>query len=77
MNAEPRAIAVASDGHTYVTQFRSSSAGLVTKLATATLTKVADIELEVDTEAVDTEARARGRPNYLTHVAVSPDGRTA
>ncbi len=75
VNAEPRAIAVAADGHTYVTRFRSGSAGLVTKLVTATLAKVADIALDVDAETVDSDHRARGRPNYLTHVALSPDGR--
>ena len=77
VNAEPRGIAVTGDGHAYVTRFRSTTAGLVTKLDAETLERVADIPLAVDAETVDAEDRARGRPNYLTQVVVSPDGRTA
>ena len=77
VNGDPRGIAVAGDGHAYVTRLRSTTAGLVTKLNSTTLEKVADIALQVDADTVDAEDRARGRPNYLTQIAISPDGRTA
>ena len=77
VNAEPRGIAVTGDGHAYVTRFRSTTAGRVTQLRTDTLAAAAEIALAVDAATVDAEDRARGRPNYLTQVVVSPDGRTA
>ena len=78
VNAEPRGIAVTGDGaHAYVTRLRSTAAGLVTKVDAATLAKISDIELRVDTTGVDSEDRARGKPNYLTQIVISPDGRTA
>ncbi|MCY4431679.1 MAG: hypothetical protein OXC11_14985, partial [Rhodospirillales bacterium] len=78
MNAEPRGIAITADGaHAYITRLRSTSAGLVTKIDASTLATVSDIALQVDTTTVDAEDRARGKPNYLTQVVISPDGRTA
>ena len=78
VNAEPRGIAITADGaHAYVTRLRSTNAGLVTKIDTSTLTRVSSIALEVDSTTVDAEDRARGKPNYLTQVVLSPDGRTA
>ena len=78
VNSEPRGIAISSDGaHAYVTRLRSTAAGLVTKIRVSTLARVSDIALRVDDTTVDAEDRARGKPNYLTHVAISPDGRTA
>ncbi len=77
VSPEPRGIAVAADGHAYVTHFRSTSAGIVSKINSRTLATVKRIELSVDSTTVDGEDRARGRPNYLTQVVVSPDGGTA
>ena len=78
VNAEPRGIAIAADGtHAYVTRLRSTAAGLVNKIDTSTLAAVSDIALEVDSTTTDAEDRARGKPNYLTQVVISPDGRTA
>ncbi|MYE06676.1 MAG: PKD domain-containing protein, partial [Chloroflexi bacterium] len=78
VNAEPRGIAISGDGaHAYVTRLRSPATGLVTKISVPTLARVSDIALAVDDTTVDGEDRARGKPNYLTHVAISPDGRTA
>lgn len=75
-----RGIAVAADSkQAWVTRFRSRPdggtlyhVGLVEKLAlwrTATL--------RVDSTTVDAENRARGVPNYLHQVVISPDGRRA
>ena len=78
VNAEPRGIAITGDGsHAYVTRLRSTAAGVVTKISASTLATDSDIELRVDTTTVDAEDRARGKPNYLTQVVISPDGRTA
>ena len=78
VNAEPRGIAITADGaHAYVTRLRSTAAGLVSKIDARTLSKVSDIALQVDTTTVDDEDRSRGKPNYLTQVVLSPDGRTA
>ena len=78
VNAEPRGIAIAADGaHAYVTRLRSTTAGLVTKIDAGTLSRVSDIALDVDSTTVDAQSRARGKPNYLTQVVVSPDGRVA
>ncbi len=77
VGAAPRGIAVAADGHAYVTHFRPASTGIVSKINATTLATVKQIALPVDRTIVDGEDRARGRPNYLTHVAVSPDGGTA
>ena len=77
VNGQPRGIAVSADGQAYVTRLRSTSAGLVTKVDSATLATVAEIELAADTTTVDDEAQARGRPNYLNQIVVSPDGGTA
>ena len=78
VNAEPRGIAITGDGaHAYVTRLRSTTAGLVTKIDASTLAKISDISLRVDDTGVDSEDRARGKPNYLTQIVISPDGRTA
>ena len=78
VNAEPRGIAISHDGaHAYVTRMRSTGAGLVTKIDALTLTNLSSISLQVDRTTVDAENRARGKPNYLTQFAISPDGRTA
>ncbi len=78
VNAEPRGIAISHDGaHAYVTRMRSTGAGLVTKIDALTLTNLSSISLQVDRTTVDAENRARGKPNYLTQIAISPDGRTA
>ena len=78
VNAEPRGLAITGDGaDAYVTRLRSTSAGLVTRIDASTLASISDISLRVDSTTVDAESRARGRPNYLTQIVISPDGRTA
>ena len=78
VNAEPRGLAITGDGaHAYVTRLRSTAAGLVTKIDASTLASATAIAMAVDSTTVDAQNRARGRPNYLTQVAISPDGRTA
>ena len=78
VNAEPRGIAVSGDGaHAYVTRLRSTTAGLVTRINASTLAILYDIVLRVDTTRVDAEDGARGKPNYLTQIVISPDGLTA
>ena len=78
VNAEPRGIAISGDGtHAYVTRMRSTAAGLVTRIDASTLAGPAHITLQVDRTTTDAAHRARGKPNYLSQVVISPDGRTA
>ena len=78
VNAEPHGLAITGDGaHAYVTRLRSTAAGLVTRIDASTLASATAIAMAVDSTTVDAQNRARGRPNYLTQVAISPDGRTA
>jgi YVTN family beta-propeller protein len=76
---QPRGIAVSHDGKdVYVTRFISADAGgEVVKVAAATMQVAARILLKTDTETVDSDQRARGVPNYLFSVALTPDGRQA
>ncbi len=75
----PRGIAVSHDGKdVYVTRFISPDAGgEVVKVAGDTMTVASRIVLRLDTETLDSDLRARGLPNYLFSVAITPDGRQA
>jgi DNA-binding beta-propeller fold protein YncE len=75
----PRGVAVSYDGKdVYVTRFISPDAGgEVVKVAASSMTVATRIVLALDTETIDGDQKARGVPNYLFSIAVSPDGRTA
>lgn len=84
VNAEPRGIAVDSDSRlAYITQLRTtmdsnSSAGAeVTRVDLLTLNVEQRLRLTNDSSTQDGEDRARGVPNYLNQVVISPDGRRA
>jgi DNA-binding beta-propeller fold protein YncE/cytochrome c peroxidase/mono/diheme cytochrome c family protein len=75
----PRGIAVSHDGKdVYVTRFISPDAGgEVVKVDAAAMTVATRILLKLDKETEDSDQRARGLPNYLFSVALTPDGRQA
>lgn len=75
----PRGVAVSHDGReVYVTRFISPNAGgEVVKVTAPTLQVEKRILLRLDTETEDNPQRARGVPNYLFAVALTPDGRQA
>jgi DNA-binding beta-propeller fold protein YncE len=75
----PRGIAVSHDGNdVYVTRFVSPDAGgEVVKIQATTMTVVTRILLPIDSETEDSDLQARGLPNYLFSVALTPDGRQA
>ena len=75
----PRGIAVSHDGKdVYVTRFISpDTGGEVVKVDAAAMTVATRIVLKLDTETVDSDQQARGLPNYLFSVALTPDGRQA
>jgi MYXO-CTERM domain-containing protein len=75
----PRGVAITHDGaKAYVTRFTSpNEGGEVIKVDTATLTVEKRILLPLDSETVDSDQQARGLPNYLFAVALTPDGRQA
>ncbi len=71
-----RGIAVnAGSQMAYVTRFRSTATGgQLHRVNLGTMTASPAVALQVDTTTVDDESRARGVPNYLSQVVVSPDG---
>ena len=75
----PRGIAVSHDGKDiYVTRFISpDTGGEVVKVDAAAMTVATRILLKLDKETEDNDQRARGVPNYLFSVALTPDGRQA
>ncbi len=75
----PRGIAVSHDGKdVYVTRFISpDTGGEVVKVDAAAMTVATRILLKLDKETEDNDQRARGVPNYLFSVALTPDGRQA
>jgi len=79
VGGRPRGVAVSHDGlDVYVTRFVSAdAAGEVVKVAAASMTVSARIALSLDSETVDSDLQARGLPNYLFSVALTPDGRQA
>ena len=78
LGATPRAIAVSSDGtRILVTRFLSpDSQGEVLDIDAGTFTLSGTIGLAIDL-GPDTEDGGRGLPNYLTGLAISPDGASA
>ena len=79
LSGDTRGIAASADStEVYVTRFRSAmTGGEVHRVNLATMTKTETIALQVDTTTVDEENRARGVPNYLHQVVISPDGKRA
>jgi YVTN family beta-propeller protein len=75
----PRGIAVSHDGKdVYVTRFISPDAGgEIVKVDATAMTVATRILLKLDTDTQDSDQRARGVPNYLFSVALTPDGRQA
>ncbi len=75
----PRGITVTHDGaKVYVTRFTSpNEGGEVIKVDAATMTVEKRILLPLDSETVDSDQQARGLPNYLFAIALTPDGRQA
>ena len=76
---KPRGIAVSYDGKdVYVTRFVSpDSGGEVVKVDAAAMKVATRILLKLDTETVDGDQKARGVPNFLFSIALTPDGRQA
>ena len=85
---EPRGIAISRDGTAataYVTQFRSTAGAVVTQIDPGPLTDVTNprlavvkkIDLHDDETTEDSSSEARGRPNYLNTIVISPDSRHA
>jgi YVTN family beta-propeller protein len=75
----PRGITISGDGSAlWVTRFISQGGrGEVYRLDAETLDVVARYDLTEDTTTEDGDARARGLPNYMFSVAVTPDGTRA
>jgi YVTN family beta-propeller protein len=76
---QPRGIAVSHDGKdVYVTRFISAdTGGEVVKIDAVAMAVATRIGLRVDRESMDSDLEARGLPNYLFSVALTPDGRQA
>jgi YVTN family beta-propeller protein len=76
---KPRGVAVSHDGRdVYVTRFISpDTGGEVVKVDATTMTVTTRIELRLDSETIDSDLEARGLPNYLFAVSLTPDGRQA
>ncbi len=76
---KPRGIAVSHDGkEVYVTRFTSADAGgEVVKVDAMGMTVVTRILLKRDTDTIDGDQKARGVPNFLFAIGISPDGRQA
>jgi len=79
VGARPRGLAVSHDGKdVYVTRFISpDTGGEVVKVDAAAMKVATRIVLALDAETVDSDLQARGLPNYLFSVALTPDGRQA
>lgn len=76
---KPRGLAVSADGReVYVTRFVSSDqGGEVVKVDAASMTVATRVLLKLDTDSMDGDQKARGVPNFLFSVALTPDGRQA
>lgn len=79
VGGRPRGLTISHDGSTvYVARFiASDDGGEIVKVDAATLTVAARVPLKLDTETLDSPQAARGVPNYLFSVALTPDGRQA
>lgn len=75
----PRAIAVSHDSQRiFVTRLISKAdRGQVTEVDAVNFTVVRTFDLMQDTTTIETETAGRGVPNYLTGIAIAPDGRRA
>lgn len=71
-----RHIAISSDGHTaYIPRFISGQQQAdVYKVDTASMTLIDTIAIAIDDTTQDGEDRGRGIANYLSGLAISPDG---
>lgn len=76
---KPRGLAVSADGKdVYVTRFVSpDNGGEVVKVDAFGMKVVTRILLRLDTDSVDGDQKARGVPNFLFSVTLTPDGRQA
>jgi YVTN family beta-propeller protein len=76
---KPRGLAVSFDGkEVYVTRFISpDNGGEVVKVDATAMKVTTRILLKLDTETVDGDQKARGVPNFLFSIALTPDGRQA
>jgi len=79
IGSTPRALAVSQDSQRIlVTRFISPvDKGQVTEINAATLSVSRVFNLDQDTTASDGDSAARGVPNYLAAISISPDGRRA
>lgn len=79
VGATPRGIAVSADGtRLLVTRLISpDQQGEVWEIDPDTMTVVRTIDLPLDQSTVDSSSSARGLPNYLRSVSISPDGTEA
>jgi len=76
---KPRGIAVSHDGKdVYVTRFISpDNGGEVVKVDASAMRVATRILLKLDSDSMDGDQKARGVPNFLFSVALTPDGRQA
>ncbi len=73
----PAGVSVASDGRIFVTRFISPEGhGEVWLVSPSTFELVRTIELPLD-PGPDTESSGRGLPNYVSSIAIAPDGTQA
>jgi YVTN family beta-propeller protein len=72
----PKAMALTQNGNLYVTRFISrDAAGEIFRVNVGSqLTSSTSVQLAVDTATVDNGASARGLPNYVGGLALSPGG---
>lgn len=79
LQGDVRGLAVTADSQdAYVTRFRSLAGGAqVHRVNLPTWRLTQTVPLQVDTTTVDAENRARGVPNYLHQIVISPDGTRA
>ncbi len=79
LGAAPRGLAAPADSsRVFVSRFRSpDNQGQVWELAAAGLTLTRTFTLNLDSTTLDSPSSARGLPNYLSQVAISPDGTRA
>ncbi len=84
VNDEPRGIAIdGNNQRAYVTRLRTEMGSNVSPGAEVSVIDLASFSLENtlrlgnDTRTQDAEDRARGIPNYLNQIVISPDGRNA
>jgi MYXO-CTERM domain-containing protein len=76
---KPRGVAVSSDGkNVYVTRFVSpDNGGEVVQVDAAAMKVATRILLKLDTDTKDDDQKARGVPNFLFSIGLTPDGRQA